>query len=104
MQLENSEREFRSGECVSPEWLSIIPEHDARQRSSAMVRAPTAVAPEAGTSIKIKVVTPRFPTSKEEALQLGEDLERMGCSQLMHRLWGLKRKYMLRELGVRAPN
>ena len=68
---------------MSPEWLSIIPEHDAYQLSSAMVRTPTAAVPEGGTSIKIKVVTPRFSASDEEALQLEEALGRMGCSQLM---------------------
>ena len=63
---------------MSPEWLSIIPEQDARQRSSAIVRTPTAAAPE--KEIAIKAVTPRFPASDEEALQLEEDLGRMGCS------------------------
>ena len=68
-----------------------------------MVRTPTA-APQEETIIKLKAVTPCFPASNEEALQLEEDLERMGCVQLLHRPCGLKSDYMLRELKVGAPN
>ena len=96
--------ESRSGESVGPEWLSVIPKHDARQRPSAMARTPIAAAPQGETFIKIKAVMPRFPESDEEALQLQEELERMGCSQLMHWPWSLKSKHMLWELRVGSPN
>ena len=69
-----------------------------------MVRTPAAAAPEEGIAIKIKAVMPCFPASDEKVLQLEEDLRQMGCSQLMHRPWGLKSEYMLRELRVGAPN
>ena len=70
---------------------------------SAMARTPAAM-PREETVIKLKAVTPRFPESKEEALQLNEDLERMGCTQLRHRPWGLKSVHMLRKLKTGAPN
>ena len=69
-----------------------------------MARTPTAAAPEEETSIKIKAVTPRFAESDVEALQLEEDLERMGCLQLLNRPWGVKSEYMIRELRVGTPN
>ena len=87
-------------ECVSSEWLSVNPEQDSRQHSVAMVRTPTAVVSEGEVAIKIKVVTPRFPESDVEALQLEEDLERMGCLQLLNRPWGVKSEYMIQELRV----
>ena len=80
------------------------PEQDSRQRSVAMVRTPTVAAPEKKVAIKIKAVMPRFTESDVEALQLEEDLERMGCLQLLNRPWGVKSEYMIRELRVGAPN
>ena len=68
-----------------------------------MMRTPTT-APREETNIKLKAVTRRFLATDEEVLQLEEDLERMGCVQVLHRSWGLKSEYMFRELKVRAPN
>ena len=50
-----------------------------------MVRTPTAAASEEKVVIKIKAVAPRFADSDVAALQLEEDLERMGCLQLLNR-------------------
>ena len=50
-----------------------------------------------------EAVTHRIPETDLEALQLEEDLDRMGCMQLLNRPWGLKSEYMLRELLVGAP-
>ena len=41
--------------------------------------------------------------NRSGAAQLEEDLDRMGCVQLLSRPWALKSEYMLRELHVGAP-
>ena len=68
-----------------------------------MVKTPTAVTPEEGVAIKMKAVTSRVPETDLETLQLEEDMDRMGCLQLLNRPSGLKSQYMLRELRVGAP-
>ena len=78
------------------------PERNPREQSAAMVKTPAAATPEE-VAIKMKAITPRVPEIDLETLQLEEDLDRMGCLQLLNRPWELKSEYMLRELGVGAP-
>ena len=79
------------------------PERSSRQQPVAMVKTPMAATPEEGISIKMKAVTPRFPETDLELLQLEEDLDRMGCVQLLSWPWALKSEYMLWELRAGAP-
>ena len=79
------------------------PERNSRQQSVAMVKTPMAATQEERATIKMKAVTPRFPETDLELLQLEKDLDRMGCVQLLSRPWALKTEYMLRKLRVGAP-
>ena len=69
-----------------------------------MVKTATTAVPEEKVVIKIKAVMPRFADSDVEALQLEEDLERMGCLQLLNQPWGVRSEYMIREVRVGGPN
>ena len=67
-----------------------------------MVKTPASAAQEKAV-IKMKAVTPHFPESDLELVELQEDLDRMGYIQLLSKPWALKSEYMLRELHVGAP-
>jgi hypothetical protein len=54
-------------------------------------------------SIKVKAITPRYPETDSEMVQLEEDLDRMGCLNLLRRPWGLKSEYMIKEVRMGAP-
>ena len=70
---------------------------------SAMTRA-QFVASREEAAIKLKAITLRFPANEEEAMELDQDLEKMGCGQLRHRPWGLRSVHMVKELKAGAPN
>ena len=78
------------------------PEREARLQPTAMVKTPAAAAKEK-VVIKMKAVTPVFPESDLELVELQEDLDRMGCVQLMSKPWALKSEYMIREILVGGP-
>ena len=67
-----------------------------------MVKTPAAAAQEKAV-IKMKAVTPHFPESDLELVELQEDLDRMGYIQLLSKPWALKSEYMLREILVGGP-
>ena len=54
-------------------------------------------------SIKVQGITPRYPETDTEMVQLEEDLARMGCLNLLRRPWGLKSEYMIKEVRMGAP-
>ena len=46
-------------------------------------------------------VVPKTPTGRQE---LEEDLERIGCADLLNRPWSLKDEGLFKELVLKAPN
>ena len=67
-----------------PELFRIAFRNRGSINLSAMMKAQAATSREEA-AIKLKAITPRFPENKEEAMQLNQDLERMGCAQLRHK-------------------
>jgi hypothetical protein len=55
-------------------------------------------------TVKAKAITPRNPDSDQEMIELREDLERMGCNELLSRPWGLKSEYMIVEVKLGTPH
>ena len=68
-----------------------------------MVKTPAVVELAEEYSIKVKAITPCYPETDSEMVQLEEDLDRMGCLNLLRRPWGLKSEYMIKEVRMGAP-
>ena len=68
-----------------------------------MVKTPVAAELVEECAIKVKTITPRFPETDAAMVQLEEDLDMMGCLNLLTRPWGLKSEYMIKEVKMGAP-
>ena len=87
-------RETRSERVVSSGAIEV---QSRNKTPTAMVRTPVAAELAEEYTIKVKGITPRYPETDVEMVQLEEDSDRMGCLNLLNRPWGLKSEYMSRK-------
>jgi hypothetical protein len=75
-----------------------------KRTTSPMTRNQRKKSGKVPSEVKIRKVVPEVPRDEAEREELLEDLQRMGCSGLLEKLWGFKDDQVVRELLDGATN
>jgi hypothetical protein len=69
-----------------------------KRTTSPMTRNQRKKSSEVPSEVKIRKVVPEVPRDETERRELLEDLQTMGCSDLLEKSWGFKDDRIVREL------